>query len=88
MRGRGESAGDVARPSRHDPLGDDVVAAIRHLREAHGQNQFLLAGYCYDALTALDSFKEEAGAIAAYLLDRGKGTLERASSEPTSVTCG
>jgi pimeloyl-ACP methyl ester carboxylesterase len=64
LRGRGESNGAVARPSRHDPLGDDVVAAIRHLREAHGQKQFLLAGYCYDALTALDSFKEEAGAIA------------------------
>ena len=64
LRGRGESSGEVARPSRHDPLGDDVVAAIRHLREAHGQQQFLLAGYCYDALTALDSFKEEAGAIA------------------------
>jgi alpha/beta superfamily hydrolase len=64
LRGRGESNGEVARPSRHDPLGDDVVAAIRHLREAHGQNQFLLGGYCYDALTALDAFKEEAGAIA------------------------
>ncbi len=37
LRGRGESSGEVARPSRHDPLGDDVVAAIRHLREAHGQ---------------------------------------------------
>ncbi len=64
LRGRGESAGEVARPSRVDPLGENVVAAIRHLREAHGQTKFLLAGYCYDALTALDSFKYEAGAIA------------------------
>jgi len=64
LRGRGESAGEVERPSRIEPAGEDVVAAIRHLREAHGQQQFLLAGYCYDALTALDSFREEAGAIS------------------------
>lgn len=64
LRGRGESAGEVARPSRDEPLGEDVGAAIRYLREAHGQRRFLLAGYCFDALTALDSFKDEAGAIA------------------------
>ena len=64
LRGRGESAGEVERPSRTEPRGEDVVAAIRHLREAHGQKQFLLAGYCYDALTALDSFKDEADAIS------------------------
>jgi alpha/beta superfamily hydrolase len=64
LRGRGESAGEVERPSRTEPRGEDVVAAIRHLREAHGQKQFLLAGYCYDALTALDSFKDEAEAIS------------------------
>jgi pimeloyl-ACP methyl ester carboxylesterase len=64
LRGRGESAGDVERPSRIDPAGEDVVAAIRYLRDAHGQNQFLLAGYCYDALTALNSFKEAADAIS------------------------
>jgi pimeloyl-ACP methyl ester carboxylesterase len=64
LRGRGESAGEVERPSRIDPAGEDVVAAIRYLREAHGQRQFLLAGYCYDALTALNSFKEEADSIS------------------------
>jgi alpha/beta superfamily hydrolase len=64
LRGRGESDGDVVRPSRNEPLGEDVVAALRHLRETHGQKQFLLAGYCYDALTALDSFKDESEAIS------------------------
>jgi len=64
LRGRGESAGEVARPSRIEPLGEDVVAAIHYMREAHGQTRFLLAGYCYDALTALDSFKYEADAVA------------------------
>jgi alpha/beta superfamily hydrolase len=64
LRGRGESAGEVERPSRIEPLGEDVVAAIRHLREEHGQTRFLLAGYCFDALTALDSFKHEAEGIA------------------------
>ncbi|MGD0117851.1 MAG: alpha/beta hydrolase [Candidatus Binatus sp.] len=64
LRGRGESDGEVARPSRTDPLGADVVAAIRYLREAHGQRQFLLAGNCFDALTALDAFPDEADAIS------------------------
>ena len=64
LRGRGESDGEVARPSRTDPLGDDVVAAIHHLREAHAQRQFLMAGYCFDALTALDAFKYEAASIS------------------------
>ncbi|HEY9157363.1 alpha/beta hydrolase [Candidatus Binatus sp.] len=64
LRGRGESAGEVALPNRNEPLGEDVVAAIRHLREAHGQKQFLLAGYCFSALSALDSFKDEADAIS------------------------
>jgi alpha/beta superfamily hydrolase len=64
LRGRGESAGEVERPNRNEPAGEDVIAAIRHLREAHGQKQFLLAGYCYDALTALGSFTKEADAIS------------------------
>jgi len=64
LRGRGESDGDIERPSRTDPLGEDVVAAIRHLREAHAQHNFLLAGYCFDALTALDAFEHEAAAIS------------------------
>jgi len=68
LRGRGESDGEIARPSRMDPLGADVIAAIRHLREAHGQKEFLLAGYCYDALSALDSFKDEADAISGVFI--------------------
>jgi alpha/beta superfamily hydrolase len=64
LRGRGESAGEVERPSRTEPRGEDVVASIRYLRDVHRQGHFILAGYCYDALTALDSFKDEADAIA------------------------
>ena len=63
LRGRGESDGEAAVGSRQAPLGGDVVAAIRHLREAHGHQRFLLAGNCFDAQCALDSFREEAGAI-------------------------
>jgi pimeloyl-ACP methyl ester carboxylesterase len=79
LRGHGESAGEATLPSRQEPFGEDVVAAIRHLREAHGQQQFLLAGYCFEALSALNSFKDEAGAIgglffaAATVLDEKPG---------------
>lgn len=64
LRGRGESAGEVELRSRHEALGEDVVAAIRYLRERHGQERFLLAGYCFDALSVLDSFTHEADAIS------------------------
>jgi alpha/beta superfamily hydrolase len=84
LRGRGESAGEVARPSRHDPLGDDVLASIRHLREAHGQRRFLLAGYCYDALTALDAFKEDAGAISGVFVATPPVLEEKSGGSPTN----
>jgi pimeloyl-ACP methyl ester carboxylesterase len=77
LRGRGESDGEVARPNRLEPLGEDVVAAIRHLREAHGQTRFILAGYCYDALTALDGFKYEADAIAGVFVATPAVLVER-----------
>jgi len=83
LRGHGESAGEVVPPSRQEPFGEDVVAAIRHLRETHGQNRFILAGYCFDALSALNAFKDEAAAIdglffavAAVLEQRPGGSPE------------
>lgn len=82
LRGRGESAGEVERPSRTEPRGEDVVAAIRHLREAHGQKQFLLAGYCYDALTALDSFKDEADAISGIFFATAPVLEEKLGGSP------
>lgn len=83
LRGRGESAGEVALPSRKEPLGEDVVAAIRHLREAHGQEQFLLVGYCFDALSALDSFKDEAGAISGVFFATAAVLEEKLGGWPT-----
>jgi len=83
LRGRGESAGEVALPSRKEPLGEDVVAAIHHLREAHGQKRFLLAGYCFDALTVLDSFKDEADSISGVFLATAGVLEERPGGSPT-----
>jgi len=82
LRGRGESAGEIARPNRIEPLGEDVVAAIRHLREDHGQAQFLLAGYCYDALTLLDSFEPEAGAISGVFIATPSVLEEKPGGSP------
>jgi pimeloyl-ACP methyl ester carboxylesterase len=81
LRGHGESAGEASLPSRQEPLGEDVVAAIRHLREAHGQQQFLLAGYCFEALSALNSFKDEADAIGG-LFFAAATVLEEKPGEP------
>lgn len=82
LRGRGESAGEVAMPSRIEPLGEDVVAAIRHLREAHGQKRFLPVGYCFDALSALDAFKDEAGAISGMFFATAAVLEEKAGGLP------
>ena len=84
LRGRGESAGEVERPSRTDPRGEDVVAAIRYLRHAHGQEQFLLAGYCYDALTALDAFKDEANSIAGIFFATASVLAEKLGGSPAT----
>ncbi len=82
LRGRGESAGEAALPSRNEALGEDVVAAIRHLREAHGQKQFLLAGYCFSALSVLDSFKDEADAISGLFFAAAAVLEEKPGGSP------
>ncbi len=82
LRGRGESVGEVEMPSRQEPHGEDVVAAIRHLREAHGQKQFLLAGYCFDAVTALDAFRDEADAIAGIFFATAGVLQEKPGGSP------
>lgn len=63
LHGHGESAGTTMSPDRNQPYGGEVEAAIRYLREAHAQHRFLLVGYCFDALSALDAFRNEAEAI-------------------------
>jgi len=64
LRGHGESAGATVSVDRNQPpYGDDVAAAIGYLRETKFQCRFLLVGYCFDALSALDAFRSEADAI-------------------------
>jgi alpha/beta superfamily hydrolase len=63
FHGHGESAGNTISPDRKQPYGGVVAAAIRYMRETHAQHRFLLVGYCFDALSALDAFRGEADAI-------------------------
>jgi pimeloyl-ACP methyl ester carboxylesterase len=82
LGGHGESAGEVALHSRQEQRGEDVVAAIAHLREAHQQNRFILAGYCFDAMSALNSFKDEAGAIDGLFFAAAMVLEERPGGSP------
>jgi len=65
--GYGESEGVDARTNRDTPFGEDVAAAIRYLRRAHGQRAFVLWGRCFDSLSSLGAFAHEADAIAGLL---------------------
>lgn len=64
LRGNGESAGPFEAESRQSPHGEDVAAAIRHVGESRGLRRFILIGYCYDALCAIDAARLDAAAIA------------------------
>jgi alpha/beta superfamily hydrolase len=63
LHGHGESGGVTEPIDRDRPCGGDVEAALRYLREVRGYRRFLLVGYCFDALSALDAFRNEAAAI-------------------------
>src|SRR5208337_2656058 len=63
LRGHGESDGITTPINRDQPFGEDVAAAIRYLSDQHGHRRFLLVGYCFEALTALDAFRYAADAI-------------------------
>ena len=63
LHGHGESGGVTEPIDRKHPCGGDVEAALRYLREARGYRRFLLVGYCFDALSALAAFRNEAAAI-------------------------
>lgn len=65
--GYGESEGVGVRIDRGTPCGEDVVAAIRYLRRAHGQRAFVLWGRCFDSLSSLAAFAHEAEAIVGLL---------------------
>jgi uncharacterized protein len=64
LRGSGESAGPSEVDNRQSPHGEDVAAAIRYVRESRGLRRFILIGYCFDALCAIDAARLEADAIA------------------------
>jgi alpha/beta superfamily hydrolase len=63
LHGHGESAGTTTSLDRNQPYGGDVAAAIRYMRETNDEHRFLLVGYCFDALSALDAFRNEADVI-------------------------
>jgi alpha/beta superfamily hydrolase len=94
--GYGESEGVTAMVTRSDTFGADVVAAIRYLRQSHGQKRFVLSGYCFDARCSLAAFMDEADAIeglvfiaAPILREReeswDRGYVLRAIVNPTKV---
>ncbi len=63
--GHGQSEGEAVISGRDFVSGEDVVAAIRHLRKRLGFQRFVIAGYCSDALSGLAAFPTEGNAIAA-----------------------
>ncbi len=65
--GHGQSAGEAPISGRDYVSGEDVVAAIRHLREHLGFRRFVIAGYCSDALAGLAAFAAEGDAIIAFV---------------------
>ena len=67
LRGTGESDGPTEPDNRHHTHGEDVAAAIAHVRESIGIERFILIGYCFDALCALEAVCVEAHAIDALL---------------------
>jgi pimeloyl-ACP methyl ester carboxylesterase len=94
--GYGESEGVTTIITRSDTFGADVVAAIRYLRQSHGQKRFVLSGYCFDALSSLAAFIDEADAIeglvfmAAPILKEREASWDRryvlrALANPTKV---
>jgi pimeloyl-ACP methyl ester carboxylesterase len=63
LRGSGESEGPTEIENRLLPRGEDLVAAITFLRKSYAQSRFLLVGYCFDGLCALDAVPAEAESI-------------------------
>jgi pimeloyl-ACP methyl ester carboxylesterase len=61
--GCGDSSGASAYLNPNQPYREDVVAVIRHLRDAHGIQRFVVVGSCFDARTALSAFQDEAAAL-------------------------
>jgi pimeloyl-ACP methyl ester carboxylesterase len=82
LRGAGESGGPSEADSRHHTHGEDVAAAIAHLRQTIGLERFILIGYCFDALCALEASCVEAGAIDGLLCIAAPVTAEAIAISP------
>jgi alpha/beta superfamily hydrolase len=63
--GFGESEGTCEFVDPESPYPEDVVAAIRFMREQFGQQRFVLSGFCFDARTALSAVMTEGSSIEA-----------------------
>jgi alpha/beta superfamily hydrolase len=63
--GYGESEGICEFVDPERPYAEDVVAAIRFMREEFGQKRFVLSGLCFDARTALAAVEAEGTSIEA-----------------------
>jgi len=85
--GCGDSGGDSGYLDPNQPYREDVVSAMRHLREHLGLSRFVLCGSCFDARTALSAFPDEGGAIdglvfmAAPVMEMTTMTLVRADQK-------
>ena len=61
--GYGESEGNCESMDTERPYPEDVIAAIRYVRQQFGQQRFALSGFCFDARTALSTVEEEGSSI-------------------------
>ena len=77
LHGHGESSGATAIATREEPYGDDVRCAVDAMW-ARGHRQFLLVGYCFDALSALSAFGDHPESIRGLLI-AAPPVLERSS---------
>ncbi len=67
LHGHGESSGATAIATREEPYGDDVRSAVDAMW-ARGHRQFLLVGYCFDALSAFSAFGDHPESIRGLLI--------------------
>lgn len=61
--GDGDSHGESSFHNPNQPYRDDVVAALRAVRDRFGDRRFLALGACFDARTALSVFMDEPEAV-------------------------
>jgi pimeloyl-ACP methyl ester carboxylesterase len=75
FHGTGDSESDSAPLDPDRPYREELVAILRHLRQAHGQARFVLCGSCFDARTALSAFADEGGCVEGLVYMVGPATV-------------